>query len=111
MFPVPFHPPFPFALPPLPGSSVPACFGLFPRPPGRVMCGRMSICGCWRRVGLLACHHIHTALSLIARSLFLVVLRFSALSGCGRLLRFLWFIVVVSIAVSSRIRYRMIRCG
>lgn len=24
----------------------------------------MPICGCWRRVGLLACHHVHTALSL-----------------------------------------------
>lgn len=30
----------------------------------------LSICGCWRRVGLLACHRPRAALSLAARSLF-----------------------------------------
>lgn len=32
--------------------------------------GLLSICGCWRRVGLLACHRPRAALSLAARSLF-----------------------------------------
>lgn len=32
MFHVPFHPPFPFALPPLPSSLVPACFKQSPAP-------------------------------------------------------------------------------
>lgn len=69
--------------PPLPGSSVPACFGLFPRPPGRVMCGRMSICGCWRRVGLLACHHVHTAHSAYRSFAFPVGLRSWVSPGCA----------------------------
>lgn len=30
---------FPFALPPLVGSRLSACFGLFPPPAGRGMCG------------------------------------------------------------------------
>lgn len=70
----------------------------------------MSICGCWRRVGLLACHRPRAALLLIARSLFLVVLRSGASSVCDCLLRFLRVFIIVSVAVSSRIRYRMIRC-
>lgn len=52
------------------GSSRFACFDLFPRPPGRGMSGLMSICRCWLRVGLFACHRPRAALSLIARSLF-----------------------------------------
>ena len=81
--------PFHLALPPLPDSSRFACFDLFPRPPGRGMSGLMPICRCWLRVGLLACHRPHAALSLIARSLFLIGLRAGALSVCGCLLRFL----------------------
>lgn len=50
MFHVPFHPPFPFALPPLPGSSRFACLCLFPRP--RVVGGaggcRFAAAGGWR---------------------------------------------------------------
>lgn len=61
----------------------------------------MSICGCWWRVDLLACHHGHTALSLS------LVRFFSAV--CGRLLRFLRDFIIVSVVVSSRIRYQMIR--
>lgn len=47
----------------------------------------------------------------IARSLFLGDLRLVPSSACGRLLRFLRDFIIVSVVVSSRIRYRMIRCG
>lgn len=47
----------------------------------------------------------------IARSLFLGGLRLVPSSSCGRMLRFLRDFIIVSVVVSSRIRYRMIRCG
>ena len=68
----------------------------------------MSICGgCGRLVGLLACHRAPCRSLAVARSLFLVGLRAGASSVCGCLLHFVRGCVVVSIAVSSRIRYRM----
>ena len=71
----------------------------------------MSICGCWRRVGLLACHHPRVALSPLGSFAFSRQSAVGCIVGCGRVLRFLRGSVVVSVAVSSRIRYRMIRCG
>lgn len=71
----------------------------------------MSICGCGRRIGLLVCHRSPFRSLAIARSLFLGGLRLVPSSGCGLLLRFLRDFIIVSVAVSSRIRYRMIRCG
>lgn len=77
MFPVPFHPPFPFALPPLPGSSRFACFCLFPRP--RVVGGaggcRFAAAGGWQS----ACLSSSPCRSLAHRSFaFPVGLRLSA---------------------------------
>lgn len=101
---------FPFALPPLPSSSQFACFDLFPRPPGRGMRGLMSICGCgWRSVCLLVIVPVPLSRSSLVRfsRRSAVGLRSGASSGCGCLLRFLRGFVIVSAAVSSRIRYRM----
>ena len=61
-------PPFIFLFlspyPPLPGSSRFACFGLFPRPPGRGMRGFVADVRLRAAVGLLACHRSRAALSL-----------------------------------------------
>ena len=90
-----------FSFRPAPSPRLfPICLlDLIPRPPGRGRRGRMSICGCGRLVGLLACHCLYAALSLIARSLFSSI--------CGRVFRFVRGCVVVSVVVSSCIRYRM----
>lgn len=75
--PVSFHHPFPFALPPLPGSSRFACFGLFPRP--RAWDVRANVDLRLRAAGLSACLSSPQCRSLaIARSLFSVGLRSSA---------------------------------
>ena len=90
-----------------PPRLFPICLlDLIPRPPGRGRRGRMSICGCGRWVGLLACH-LSVPLSRYRSFAILVGLRSGSLLVCGHLLRFVCGCVVVSVAVSSRIRYRM----
>ena len=81
-----------FSFRPAPSSRLfPICLLRLVPPPSGPGDARayLSICGCWRLVGLLACHRPRAAHSAFARSLFLVGLRSGNSPVRCRLLRFL----------------------